>query len=241
VNFGNLPYGDFTFVVRARVGNDLSVNEASYSFSIARPWYLSTMARIVYVAIFLLLISAIHTAYRRYFRRQKQKLIEENKKNLELTRLANEQEIVNLKNEQLQKDIEAKNRELAMTTMSLLNKSELLNGIKKDLSNLQDKSSRDQVIRVINSNLNNDQDWEYFEAAFNNADKNFLKKMHELHPNLTPNDLKLCVYLRLNLSSKEIAPLLNISVRSVEIKRYRLRKKINLEHQKSLVEYILEI
>jgi DNA-binding CsgD family transcriptional regulator len=241
VNFDNLPYGDFTFIVRARIGNEYSVNEASIAFTIERPWYLSTIAFIVYFVTFLLLIILIHSSYRRYYNRQKKKLIEENEKNLKLAQMASEQEIIKLKNQQLQKDIETKNKELAMTTMSLLNKSELLNGIKKDLSNLQDKSSRDQVIRVINRNLNNDQDWEYFQEAFNNADKDFLKKMHELHPNLTPNDLKLCVYLRLNLASKEIAPLLNISVRSVEIKRYRLRKKINLEHEKSLVEYILEI
>ena len=80
-----------------------------------------------------------------------------------------------------------------------------------------------------------------FKKTFNETDKGFLKKMHSLHSNLTPNDLKLCVYLRLNLSSKEIAPLSNISVRSVEIKRYRLRKKMGLEHEKSLVEYILEV
>jgi FixJ family two-component response regulator len=61
--------------------------------------------------------------------------------------------------------------------------------------------------------------------AFNNADKDFFKKIKSVHPTLTPNDLKLCAYLRLNLSSKEIGPLLNISVKSVEIKRYRLRKK----------------
>ena len=65
--------------------------------------------------------------------------------------------------------------------------------------------------------------------------------MKQLHPKLTPNDLKLCAYLRLNLSSKEIAPLLNISVRSVEIKRYRLRKKMGLEHEEGLVEYVLSI
>ena len=241
VSFGNLPFGDYAFQVRARIGNRPSANEASYSFVIERPWYLSWWVLGVYFALFVLLMVLIHRSYKRYYSRQRAKLIEENQKNLELARLAGEQEIIKLRNEQLQKDIEGKNRELAMTTMSLINKSELLNGIKNDLSNLQDKSSRDQVIRVINRNLNNDHDWEYFQEAFNNADKDFLKKMHELHPNLTPNDLKLCVYLRLNLSSKEIAPLLNISVRSVEIKRYRLRKKMNLEHEKSLVEYILEI
>ncbi|MDP3352671.1 MAG: LuxR C-terminal-related transcriptional regulator, partial [Flavobacteriaceae bacterium] len=67
------------------------------------------------------------------------------------------------------------------------------------------------------------------------------KKVKKLHPSLTPHDLRLCAYLRLNLSSKEIAPLLNISIRSVEIKRYRLRKKMDLSHNLSLVSYILEI
>jgi DNA-binding CsgD family transcriptional regulator len=240
-SYGNLPFGNYKFSVRARVGNEDTENTASFSFQIERPWYFSWWAIAAYSLAFVLLMLAIHRSYRRYYNRQKNKLIEESQKNLELTRLASEQEIIKLKNQQLKKDIEGKNRELAITTMSLINKSELLNGIKNDLSNLEDKSSRDKMIKVINRNLNNDHDWEYFQEAFNNADKDFLKKMHQLHPNLTPNDLKLCVYLRLNLSSKEIAPLLNISVRSVEIKRYRLRKKMNLVHEKSLVEYILEI
>ena len=89
--------------------------------------------------------------------------------------------------------------------------------------------------------MNNTNDWKMFEEAFNNADKDFLKKIKEKHKALTPNDLRLCAYLRLNLSSKEIAPLLNISARSVEVKRYRLRKKMNLPHESSLTNYILEI
>jgi AraC family chitin signaling transcriptional activator len=80
-----------------------------------------------------------------------------------------------------------------------------------------------------------------FKEAFNNADKKFIKKVKSKHPDLTPNDLRLCAYLRLNLSSKEIAPLLNISHRSVEVKRYRLRKKMNLSHNLNLTNYILEI
>ena len=80
-----------------------------------------------------------------------------------------------------------------------------------------------------------------FEEAFNNADKDFLKKVKSRHATLTSNDLRLCAYLRLNLSSKEIAPLLNISPRSVEVKRYRLRKKMELEHDVNLTDYILSI
>ena len=97
------------------------------------------------------------------------------------------------------------------------------------------------MVKVIDENLSNTRDWEFFKEAFNNADQEFLNKIKTKHPNLTPNDLKFCAFLRLNLSSKEIAPLLNISVRSVEIKRYRLRKKLELQHENNLIDYILEI
>jgi len=97
------------------------------------------------------------------------------------------------------------------------------------------------VIRTIDRNINNADDWKFFEDAFNNADKDFLKKIKGMHTELTANDLRLCAYLRLNLSSKEIAPLLNISVKSVEVKRYRLRKKMDLPHEEGLANYIMEI
>jgi len=155
--------------------------------------------------------------------------------------LVSDKEIMFLKNTQLRKDIENKNRELAISTMSLIKKNELLSNLKGELKSIKEKPEVTSVIKIIDKNLNNNNDWEFFQDAFNNADKNFLNKVQESHPNLTPNDLRFCAYLRLNLSSKEIAPLLNISVRSVEIKRYRLRKKMNLPHQKSLVSYILEI
>jgi len=80
-----------------------------------------------------------------------------------------------------------------------------------------------------------------FEEAFNNADKGFFKKIKKVHPKLTANDLRLCMYLRMNLSSKEIAPLLNISPRSIEIKRYRLRKKIDLERNVNLNDYFINL
>jgi DNA-binding CsgD family transcriptional regulator len=110
----------------------------------------------------------------------------------------------------------------------------------KSTDNSQIKSIK-SVITNINKNINEEDTWNVFVDAFNNADKDFLKKVKVAHQSLTPNDLRLCAFLRLNLSSKEIAPLLNISVRSVEIKRYRLRKKMELSHEQGLVEYILSI
>jgi FixJ family two-component response regulator len=97
------------------------------------------------------------------------------------------------------------------------------------------------LIKTIKKNLKGNEDWEFFEKAFNNADKDFLKKIKEAHPTLTHNDLRLCAFLRLNLLSKEIAPLLNISVRSVEIKRYRLRKKMNLSRDETILDHIVNL
>ena len=146
-----------------------------------------------------------------------------------------------LRNDKLRHDIDSKSRELGASTMSIIKKNELLNTILNELVEVKDDRHVKPVIKIINQSLSDTSDWELFQEAFNNADSKFLKKIKTEHPSLTPNDLRLCAYLRLNLSSKEIAPLLNISPRSVEIKRYRLRKKMELTHEKSLVEYILEI
>ena len=162
-------------------------------------------------------------------------------KELEIKQLENEQQLMHFKNLELEKDIESKNRELGMSAMNLVKRNELLGLIKKELSSTKDLEDVTKVVKLINKNLNTTDDWKLFEEAFNNTDKDFIKKLKEQHTNLTSNDLRLCTYLRLNLSSKEIAPLLNISTRSVEVKRYRLRKKMNLPHEVSLSSYILHL
>ena len=191
----------------------------------------------------LILARFVHGYYKKYYERQREKLIEENNLLLEIKELENDQQMMRLKNEQLSQDVDAINKELAVSEMSLNSKNELLAHIQEDLKNNLESESRSvkSVISTISKNINGKDSWSVFQEAFNKTDKDFLKKMKEVHSNLTANDLRLCAYLRLNLSSKEIAPLLNISVRSVEIKRYRLRKKMNLSHEQGLVEYILNV
>jgi DNA-binding CsgD family transcriptional regulator len=167
--------------------------------------------------------------------------LRDTKKQLKRKKLKAQKKIVQINNEKLREEVESKNRELAISTMSIIKKNEFLNAIKDQLKASTDNPEVKSVIRTIDRNINNVDDWKFFEDAFNNADKDFLKKVKSSHPELTANDLRLCAYLRLNLSSKEIAPLLNISVRSVEVKRYRLRKKINLAHENGLVDYIMQI
>ncbi len=244
VNFKNLSPGKYTFKVRAKVANSQPENIASYYFLVSKPWYLTNISVLIYMLLACVFAYNVNKAYKIYYRKQEQKLIEENNLLLEIKELENEQELMKVRNEQLSLDVDTKSRELAVSTMSLIKKDELLSLIKDDLKKTSDEASSrsiKSVITTITKNISNDNTWTVFKDAFDTADKDFLKKVKQAHQSLTPNDLRLCAYLRLNLSSKEIAPLLNISVRSIEIKRYRLRKKMELPHEKGLVEYILSI
>ncbi|MDO6601058.1 triple tyrosine motif-containing protein [Tenacibaculum sp. 1_MG-2023] len=240
VLFENLKYGDYTFTTRSKIADKLSSKVATYKFSIKKPWYLSNLMFIIYCLSLIVLYYIIHTMYTSYYKKQQEEVLKSKQKEFELTTLENEKQLMRIRNDKLRADIESKNRELASSTMSIIKKNEFLNSIKKELTIAGETASKN-VIKIIDNNLNNTDDWQLFKEAFNNADKDFIKKIKLKHTVLTPNDLRLCAYLRLNLSSKEIAPLLNISPRSVEIKRYRLRKKMNLPHETNLTNYILEI
>ncbi|MAG89006.1 MAG: hypothetical protein CMB97_16895 [Flavobacteriaceae bacterium] len=237
-SFENLPYGDYEFQVRARY-NTKDIKEKTYAFAIEKPWFLSNFAIFIYVVLLVVIIVITHHFYTRYYNKRHAQMIKVQQKKAEMQQLEAQQEIMKLKNEQLEADVSSKNRELAASTMSIIRKSEVLNQIKDELTSIKKLDDIQSVLKTVDSNINEEDNWKFFKEAFDNADKDFLQTVKSRHPNLTSNDLKLCAYLRLNLSSKEIAPLLNISVRSVEIKRYRLRKKMDLAHEEGLVEYIL--
>lgn len=240
--FANLPWGDYTFYVQARVGYEELDSIKQFSFQIRKPWFISNVALVIYLGLLLLLAWFINKTYKKYYERQNEKLILENQRKIELNELENQQQIMKLKNQQLETDFENKSKELATSTMNIINKNEILSNIRENLEQTDNKNPYiKKVLKIIEENLNEEDTWNLFVETFNNTDKDFLKKIKELHPSLTPNDLKLCAYLRLNLSSKEIASLLNITIRSVEVKRYRLRKKMQLEHEEGLVEYILQL
>ncbi len=244
VSFENLKPGTYTFKVKAKVSNAETENIVSYQFEIKKPWYFSHLAIVCYVLLLLIMAYYINKLYKDNYNKKHQKIIAENNLLLELKELETQKEIMKLKNKELAQDVDKKNKELAVSTMNLIKKDELLKIIKEDLKSSAEPNTNKNLktlITTINKTVLEDDTWNVFKEAFDKADNDFIKKVKSYHPSLTPNDLRLCAYLRLNLSSKEIAPLLNISVRSVEIKRYRLRKKMDLPHEQSLVEYILSI
>ncbi|WP_207535622.1 triple tyrosine motif-containing protein [Desertivirga arenae] len=250
--FTNLSWGDYKFKVRARVNGIYISDEAVIEFKVLPPWYASFWAYMVYFLLALLGLYLLREWYKLKLRKHQdfihQKFQEEKEELLQKEAVANEQKIVRLMNEQLKADLDSKNRELANSAMNIVYKNELLQGIKDELSHLKDaagkKLSAEQlkkIYRVIDQGMNDERDWNLFETSFNEAHESFFIKLKSRYPDLVPNDIKLCAYLRMNMSSKEMASLLNISVRGVEIRRYRLRKKLNLEHDKNLAEFFMEL
>ena len=241
ITFNNLIPGDYEFKIKAKIGDLYSKNIETFSFRVERPWYQSNFMIANYFLVFAILFFFFNRSYEKYYREKEEKMIRINKNKMELVEFERKQALMAVENTKLQTDIESKNRELAVSTMSMIKKNQFLSKIKSDLKKTDSSDKIYSVVKMIDRNLNNKDDWKFFEEAFNNADKDFLKKVKSTHPSLTNNDLRLCAYLRLNLSSKDIAPLLNISLSSVEIKRYRLRKKMKLSHGEGLTEHLLSL
>ncbi len=250
-DYTNLPYGWYTFSVKVR--NNLGVASApvNYTFIVKPAWYQTVWAYLLYLAIAGLLIYYTSKMLRRRLAIQQKKHEEEQQRlsylhSLELDR--NEKQIIALKNENLESELNYKNKELATMTMHLVDRGRLLLDIKEELDNRIKKMNAPDlnyqfrsVFKLLSDTEKNDDDWKNFSMYFDEVHNNFLSTMKAKFPSLSSTDLKLCAYLRLNLSSKEIAQLLNISLKGVEISRYRLRKKLKLATEVNLYDFLIDI
>lgn len=251
--FTNLRHGKYRFHVKAKNIFNAESNTSTLLFEIYPPWYLKWWAYLIYFLAFLICIFLL-AKYVRYRmeksicqeeERQKQ-LFKEREKQLQTEALEAEKEVIRLSNEKLYAEMKQKDMELANSTMQMIQKSKSLISIKKELSQLSREIGDDLIthhinsmIRKINREIDTEKQWEIFEKHFESVHEEFLKRLKARYPHLTPREMKLCAYLRLNISSKEIATLMNISTRGVEISRYRLRKKLSLEHDHNLTDFIM--
>jgi DNA-binding CsgD family transcriptional regulator len=157
----------------------------------------------------------------------------------------NEKEIVKLQNEKLENEVLSKTKELASTSMQLMENSGALTKLRVELSKLDLGDEEGGDLKKITSLLKdvekNTAHWDQFASHFDELNDGFLHRLKARHPALSRNDLKVCAYLRLNFTSKQIAQLQNISVRGVEIHRYRIRKKMGIETEVSTSDYLSDI
>jgi len=255
-SYTNLPAGKYVFEVIARGNNGRQSAASLFVFTISPPWYNTILAWLIYIAVFIALLYYFYKRQQRKYllqhteklKKQRARYEEEQRRlqyqhQLEIEK--SEKEIIRLKNIKLQSEVEHNNAVLASNTMNLLHKRELLNKIKDEILAVQEEVEPEKrtknirrIIKIINEQLEMNDDWERFSLYFDKSNNDFLKTLKESYPLLTPSDLKLCAYLRLNLSTKAIADLLNLSIRGVESSRYRLRKKLSISNETSLSDFL---
>ena len=249
--YTNLPGGHYVFEVKMRRQPGQESPVTRFEFQVRPPWYLTLAAKIAYLLIIASLMYAIYLRQRRKLRQQIARHEEEQKQLKyihDLERDQAEKTVMELHNKNLENELRFKNSQLASNAMHLVQKGELMARLKanlehlyKDMQNAQAKKEVKTLIKSLHADESFEEDWEQFSQHFDTVHTDLLANLKAQFPQLSANDLKLCAYLRLNLSTKEIARMLNISVRGVEISRYRLRKKLNLETSENLNEFLMGI
>ena len=235
--FTRIPAGEYTIRVRAFNEWRRSSKETSIKLIVAKPWYLNRLSILVYLVLTILLFLVGRTLLLRRIRSREMQI-----------QRSKEQELVRLRNEKLNAELSFKSQELATSTMAIIRKNEflmelkeILKAQKEELGTRFPEKYHTRLVRKIDNNISSMDDWNVFEIHFEKAHEKFLQKLTAKYPHLSHSDLRLCAYLRMNLSSKEIAPLLRISYRGVENHRYRLRKKLLLKKDVNLTDFILSL
>lgn len=239
--FDFLPYGKYEFEVKALniYGNESNVSKIS--FEVLTPWYLSKLAYGLYFFILLTAFLFFPLIQRKKFKAEKTIIHRNKEKELQLKN----NEINQLVNDKLQTELDLKNDQLTTTAMQLIKNNDFIKEIKDKIGSSLNKKNTEKklssIMRMIDTELSNNDSWDKFEYHFDQVHSNYLKKLLEKHIKLSPREIKLAAFLRMNMSSKEISTMLNITPRSVELARYRLRKKLKLNRDQNLVEYLIEL
>jgi DNA-binding CsgD family transcriptional regulator/cell division protein FtsL len=190
-------------------------------------------------AILMLVIVYIVFYNQRYRHKKNQELLERSRELAE-KKLEN----ARLKEIDLQHALEFKNKELTSYTVNFIRKNELIETLRDKLLSLKNSipdppRELNALLNLVQQNTSIDKDWDDFKRTFENVHQHFFGKMLALYPDLTQSELKLSALICLNLSVKEMASLMGISPDSVKTARYRLRKKLGLEPDQSLVDFII--
>ncbi len=253
--YTNLPAGEYVFQFRALTSQGKLTKVLSYKFRILHPWYTTIYAWFIYL---LLIVFLLYTLYRVSLKRVEKSHLKETEaqrtkykqRELQLKEAAllAEMEMSILRNEKLNLEIIHKEKELANATMSIIQKNGILTKLKNELSRIKNVLNDDTIknelgkyIKHIGKEIDNEKQWQVFNMHVEQVHEDLFKKLKTQNTDLSPSELRLCAYLRMNISSKEIATLMNISTRGVEISRYRIRKKLGIDRNINLTDFMMKL
>lgn len=245
VAYSNIDYGEHTFTATVTDIKGTELSSTTYHFRCSTPWMSSPWA----IALYALAVSVMVYTYMRWrqkkttLRNQKEAdeiIMRERMKNLEQERIINEQNRM-----LLEKELKSKGKEMSTIAFDMVAMKTNVENMRRLLMNNVNKGiiNKKDVLKIIGQaggTGNMDEMWKVFQSNFDLIHKSFFRSLRHKYPELTPNDLKLCAMLRLNLSTKDIAKYNNLTIRGIEGARYRLRKKLALPQDVSLVNFLIE-
>lgn len=254
--FSHLFEGNYLFEVKV-VYPDGRVAKDEIAFVILPPWYRTITAYVIYGLLLCFVFWMLYRWDDIRLKQKKQQAVLEKEKELrkleetyEAEKEYREKQIMQLEKEKLEHDLQYKSQEMTNLMINFLRKNEMLTEIKSEIFKVISlikgdggKEVKQQLLVInnkIDANIQSDEVLKRIEEEFDLLHNDFMKRLSAKHPSLSTNERMMCAYLIMNLSTKEMAPLLNISIRGVETIRYRLRKKFNLEREEGLTEYLNE-
>lgn len=254
-DFINLNENEYTLKLKARNVYGTETEVTTFRFSVEPPWHRSKLAIVVYLVIFLLIVLMVikYIRYRIKKSNYEAKLkhereLRKQEEDFQHQALIAEKEIIRLRNEKLQDEMVFRDKELANQTMNIIHKNKFLINLIEELHRLQsttdDHAVKNKMISLrkrIQKEIDDKQQNIVFDTYFDEVHSDFFNRMKEKYPDLSPKELRLCAYIRMNISTKEISSLLNISYRGVEINRYRLRKKLDIARDTNLTVFLSNI
>ncbi|GIZ15422.1 triple tyrosine motif-containing protein [Capnocytophaga catalasegens] len=244
ITYQNIPQGKY--LLKTKIINELNQEIASCKipFEITTPWYKSAKAFVLYGFTFLAITSLFTIFYYRYKLKKKEQLFVREKAKKQRLLEKQQEEITKLRNEKLESELEHKSKALASATILNIKHDDFLKNLLQEFQcflteNKLTKQQGNHIIQHIREHISTQDQWQMFQENFDMIHQNFFRNLKLKYANLTPADLKLCVLLRLNYSTKDIATMQGVSVRGIETARYRLRKKLNLSEEDNLTEFLI--
>jgi ligand-binding sensor domain-containing protein/DNA-binding CsgD family transcriptional regulator len=253
--YTNLKEGNYSMKVKTRSSYGIESDPAIVSFTITPPWYRSYLAYLFYLISIGITIFFIRKGVQNKIRKNKyyetieqRRLYLEKESKIRQEQYELEKEIERLTNDKLKIKILVKDKELVNNSLQVVKKNKILNGIIHKLKDIDiesfDDSAKFQISKLnksIAKEVNADHSWKDLEKHIKNVHFDFLKRLKEKYPTISPRELDLSTYLLMNMSTKEIAEIMNISNGGVELARYRLRKKLNLNKKENLIGFLMGI
>ena len=255
IKINGLETNNYKFYIRTNDKQGNFSDNIEFEFKIQPKWYLSAAAFMIYAALTMGLFLIVTIRLDRRNKKKSERLIKKEKRKqkerinrLELQKLKDEKTMLALEQDKLQLEIKNRNQELALSTYNNIKKNDLLINLKNHIFKLNDVKKEKElspkmrsIVKRIDIELKETYDWVKFEFHFKKSNPDFFNKLDDLHPDLTPNDIRICAFIKLNIPSKQMASLLNINPKSLEMTRYRLRKKLGLAERSNLYNYICSL